>query len=87
MQFDDLMLRYFGTNDMNAIAPGGREAGIDRMRVDFGLERDPAKRFVIWALLAMNDAEPDLSEAFETEAEREAARNLLDLVIMAKGGD
>ncbi|WP_308419912.1 hypothetical protein [Croceicoccus pelagius] len=55
------------------------------MRVDFGLERDPAKRFVIWVLLAMNGAEPDLDVAFEDEAEREAARNLLDLVMSARG--
>ncbi|RVQ67011.1 hypothetical protein EKN06_08705 [Croceicoccus ponticola] len=84
MQFDDLLLRFFGTTDMDAIAPAAREAGVERMRVEFGLERDPAKRFVIWALLAMNDAEPDLDIAFENEAEREAARNPLDLVISAR---
>ena len=84
MQFDDLLLRYFGTTDMTAITPPAREAGVERMRVDFGLERDPAKRFVIWVLLAMNGAEPDLDKAFENEAEREAARNLLDLVMSAR---
>ncbi|GGD40209.1 hypothetical protein [Croceicoccus pelagius] len=85
MQFDDLLLRYFGTTDLAAVAPSAREAGVERMRVDFGLERDPAKRFVIWVLLAMNGAEPDLDVAFEDEAEREAARNLLDLVMSARG--
>lgn len=81
MQFDDLMLRYFGSTDIEEIPATARVAAVERMRVDFGLARDPAHRFVLWALLAMNDAAPDISEAFDNEAEREAARNLLDLII------
>ncbi|WP_066557425.1 hypothetical protein [Croceicoccus bisphenolivorans] len=86
MQFDDLLLRYFGTTDMDAITPAVREAGIEKMRVDLGLERDEAKRFAIWSLLAMNDAAPDIDVTFKDKGEQEAARNLLDLVIAAKGG-
>lgn len=80
MQFDDLMRRYYGTIEMADIPVAAREAAVDRMRVDFGLEKDPNRRFVLWAFMAMHDAEPDISDAFKVEAEREAARNLLDLV-------
>lgn len=80
MQFDDLLLRYFGTADPSRVDPLARDAAIERMQVDFGLSRDPAHRFALWSLLAMHDAEPDISDAFDSEAEREAARNLLDLV-------
>lgn len=80
MQFDDLLRRYYGTTDIAAIAPAAREAAVERMRVDFGLEKDPNRRFVLWAFMAMQDAEPDISDAFKDEAEQEAARNLLELV-------
>ncbi len=80
MQFDDLVRRYYGTTDMAEIPSAARDAAVERMRVDFGLEKDANRRFVLWAFMAMHDAEPDISDAFANEAEREAARNLLDLV-------
>jgi hypothetical protein len=79
MNFDDQLRRYFGTADFGAITPAALEAGIDRMKVDFGLEKDRDCRFALWALLYMLDAAPDLDVAFEREVDREAARNLMDL--------
>ena len=80
MDFDDQLRRYFGTADLAAIEPGALAAGIDRMKVDLGLEKDPGRRFALWALLAMLGEAPDLDVAFKDEAGREAARNFLDLV-------
>lgn len=80
MDFDDQLRRYFGTADLAAVAPGALAAGIDRMKVDLGLEKDPGRRFALWALLAMLGEAPDLDVAFKDEAGREAARNFLDLV-------
>lgn len=79
MDFDDQLRRYFGTADLNAIAPAALEAGIERMQVDLGLEQDSGRRFAIWTLLHMLGGAPDLDVAFANEAEREAARNLMDL--------
>ena len=79
MQLDDQFLRYFGTADLDAVAPGALAAGIERMKVDLGLERDPSRRFALWAVLAMLGASPDLETVFEDPAEREAARSFLDL--------
>ena len=80
MDFDDQLRRYFGTADLAAVAPGALTAGIDRMKVDLGLEKDSGRRFALWALLAMLGEAPDLDVAFKDEAGREAARNFLDLV-------
>ena len=79
MDFADQIRRYFGTEDIAAIEPGAAAAGIERMRVDFGLEKDRARRFALWALLNAFGEAPDLDVAFRDEADREAARNFMDL--------
>lgn len=80
MDLDDQLLRYFGTRDAAAITEGALEAGIDRLRVDFGLEKDRARRFALWTLLYMFGAAPDLDVAFKDEADRESARDLMELM-------
>ena len=83
MDLRDLMQNYFGTRDLAAIDPDATRAGVERMRVDFGLEKDRGRRFALWTLLHMFDAAPDLDVAFEHEEDREAARNLMDLMAKA----
>jgi hypothetical protein len=85
MNLDDQLRRYFGTADLAAIAPAALEAGIERMRVDFGLERDRATRFALWALMHMLGAAPDLEIAFKDERDRDAARSFMDLADRAGG--
>jgi hypothetical protein len=85
MDFDDLLRRYFATSDLAAVAPGAQEAGIDRMLVDFGMERDRGKRCAIWSLLYLLGAAPDLDVAFKDDGDREAARNFMDLTAAAEG--
>lgn len=79
MDFDDQIRRYFGTADIAAVPGEALAAGIERMQVDLGLERDRGRRFALWAILHMLGAAPDLDVAFEDEADREAARNFMDL--------
>jgi hypothetical protein len=80
MDYDDQLRRYFGTADLPSVAPEALAAGLERMRVDFGLERDRGRRFALWALMHMLGAAPDLDIAFSDPADRAAARALLDLV-------
>ena len=90
MQFDDLMRRYFGTDDLGEVTPAAMEAGIERARVDLGLEKDRGLRFALWSLLFMLGAAPDLDVAFKSEEDREAARNFMDLLAaseVAEEGD
>ena len=80
MDLDDLLQRYFGTSDMAAATPSVVEAGLDRLHVDFGLETDRGRRFALWCLMYMLGQAPDLDVAFEDEADRDAARNFMDLL-------
>ena len=85
MDFDDQIRRYFGTSNLSAVTPEALDAGIERMRVDLGLTKDRGERFALWALLHTLGSAPDLDVAFETEADREAARNFMDLIQGAGG--
>jgi len=80
MDLDDLLVRYFGTSDLGEVSPAVRAAGVDRLRVEFGLEHDRGRRFALWALLYMVGEAPDLDVAFKDPADRDAARNLMDLM-------
>ena len=77
---EDLLQRYFGTQDLAEVDPAALPAGVERMRVDFGLERDRGRRFALWTLLYMLDAAPDLDVAFEDPADRDAARTMMDML-------
>ena len=80
MDFDDLLHRYFATTDLAEASPAVQQAGLDRLRVDFGLETDRGRRFALWSLLYLLGQAPDLDVAFKSEEDREAARNLMDLL-------
>lgn len=83
MDLDDLLQRYFGTTNLSQASAAMQEAGIDRLRVDLGLETDRPNRFALWSLLYMLGHAPDLDVAFKHEDDRDAARNLMDLLAAA----
>lgn len=87
MDFDDQLRRYFGTDDLTTIAPTTLETGLDRMRVDLGMEKDRARRFALWSLLYMFGASPDLDVAFNNEDDRNAARDFMDMMAKAQDAD
>lgn len=53
MQFDDQLMRYFASRDLASVSPEALAAGVEHVRVDLGLETDPARRFALWAILFM----------------------------------
>ncbi|MES2174537.1 MAG: hypothetical protein V4523_11395 [Pseudomonadota bacterium] len=79
MHFDDQLQRYFGTTEIDSLPPSAVEAGIERMRVDLGLEQDRGRRFALWSLLFLLGDAPDLDVAFKDAADRDAARNFMEL--------
>ena len=85
MDFDDLLNRYFGTTDLAEASPAVQAAGLDRLRVEFGLETDRGRRFALWSLLYLLGQAPDLDVAFKDEADRDAARDLMDLLDRLEG--
>lgn len=84
MDFEDQLRRYFGTCDLTSLRAEALAAGIERMQVDLGLEKDRSRRFALWTLLHALGAAPDLDVAFKLAEDREAARNFMDL---AASGD
>ena len=85
MNFDDQIRRYFGITNLAAVPPEALNAGIEHMKVDLGLTKDRGERFALWALLHTLGSAPDLDTVFEREADREAARNFIDLIQGASG--
>lgn len=86
MNFDDQLHRYFGVRELEALTPDALAAGIEHMRVDFGLETDGRRRFALWSLMFLLGAAPDLDEAFDDPADRGAARDFMEMMERA-GGD
>ena len=84
MNFDDQLRGYFGTADFSAITPDVLAAGVDRMQVDLGLERDRGRRFALWSMLHMLGGAPDLDVAFKDPADRDAARDFMELMERAE---
>ena len=78
---ENLLLRYFGTIDLAEVKVDAIPPATERMLVDLGMEKDRGKRFALWSLLYMLDAAPDVDVAFKDEADREAARNFMDIAI------
>ena len=85
MDFDDQLRRYFGTADPATLGPDALAEGTERIRVDLGLEHDRNRRFALWALLHILGSAPDLDVTFKDEADREAARNFMDLLAADQG--
>lgn len=79
MDLDDRLREYFGTADLAAIPAPALAAGVERMRVDLGLEKERGRRFALWAVLHMLGAAPDLDIAFKDEADRDAARTFMEM--------
>jgi len=80
MNFDDQLLRYFGTRDLSAVTPASLAGGIERMQVDLGLETDRGRRFALWSVMHLLGAAPALDVAFEDADDRDAARNFMDML-------
>jgi hypothetical protein len=85
MNLHDQIRRYFGISNLAAVSPEALSAGVEHMKVDLGLTKDRGERFALWALLHTLGSAPDLDVVFETESDREAARNFMDLIQGASG--
>jgi hypothetical protein len=83
MDLADLLQRYFGTRELEGIAPAAIPAGVERIRVDLGMATERGPRFALWTLLLVLGDAPDLDVAFTEEDDREAARNLMDMIAAA----
>jgi hypothetical protein len=84
MDFDELLIRFFGTAEIDTLDAARLNEGVNQLQVQFGLEQDDGRRFALWCLMYMLGVAPELDVAFDNEADREAARDFMD---MADGSD
>lgn len=75
MDLDDLLIRYLGTADLEALDRQALADGAERIRVALGTERDGGRRFALWALLHGLGEAPDPATAFKNPAERRTAED------------
>ena len=79
MDLDQLLHHYFGTADPDTLSAAEQDAARERMAIDFGVERDPSRRFALWTLMDAFGSAPPPADAFEKEpALRAAAERYLD---------
>ena len=79
MDFDQLLTRFFGTDDLSTLTPQQVAAGMDRLRLQYGLERDSEQRFMLWCLQYMLGTAPEVEDAFTDEEDRDAAREFIEM--------
>lgn len=75
MDFDQLLIRFFGTADIDGLSPDALVAGLNRLRLQFSMEKDEEARFGLWCLMYMMGVADKPEAAFANEEDREAARD------------
>lgn len=73
MDLDALLLHYFGTDDPDAITDFGFTIGAERLRVDFGTEKEPGRRFALWTLMEVFGLAPTPADAFPKDPDLKRA--------------
>ena len=77
MDLEDLLHHYFA-GDPDVLAPGELARGKEKLAIDFGIERDPGRRFALWTLMDAFGIAPTPADAFEKHPElKRAAENYL----------
>jgi len=78
MDFDDLLVRFFGTTDIDTLPSDRLVKGVELLHLQFGIERDRERRFALWCLMYMLGTAPDPDETFEDEDDRADAHDFME---------
>ena len=73
MELEALLHHFFGTEDPATLTDAGFERGAEKLRIAFGVEREPSRRFALWTLLEALDMAPLPADAFAKEPQLKAA--------------
>ena len=77
MDLDTLLLHYFGAADPADASEAQLAAGLEKLAIDFGVEREPGRRFALWTLMEAFGIAPLPAEAFEDPTLRRAAEDYM----------
>ena len=89
MDLDTLVQHYFGSHDPASLNDTDYERAIERLGIDFGVEREPGRRFALWCLMDAIGVAPLPADAFAKEPKlKAAAEDYLSAVFrMEREGD
>lgn len=73
MDLDALLLHFFETDDPATLTEAEFGLGIERLKIGFGVEREPSRKFALWTLLETLGEAPLPAEAFVKEPKLKAA--------------
>jgi hypothetical protein len=73
MDLETLIHHYFGTDDPGQLSETEFERGLEKLRIGFGTEREPGRRFALWTLMDGLGIAPLPAEAFAKEPQLKAA--------------
>ena len=79
MDYDLLLVRCFGTEDIATLSPEQLVQGVKHLRLQFGMERDSGRRFALWSLMYMLGDAPDLEASFKNPEDRDGARQFMEM--------
>ena len=87
MDLDAISHHFFGTTDIDTLSPEALEAGRERVSLAFGTEREPGRRFALWAVLRATGDAPDPTRSFKDPREQRAAQMYASAIGMAGADD
>lgn len=73
MELDVLIHHFFGVDDPADLTESEFAAGLERLKIGFGTEREPGRKFALWCLLDALDEAPLPAQAFAKEPALKAA--------------
>lgn len=73
MDLDALLTHYFDTDEPGALDDAARARGEERLRIDFGVEQEPSRKFALWVVMEGLGIAPLPAEAFEKQPALKAA--------------
>ena len=73
MDLDGLLQHFFGNDDPSQLTEAEFGSALGQVRIAFGVEREPGRRFALWCLLDALGEAPLPAEAFAKEPALKAA--------------
>ena len=73
MELDTLLAHFFGTDDPSTLTEAEFDRAIEQLRIGFGVEREPGRKFALWCLLEALGTAPRPADAFPKDPKLKAA--------------
>ncbi len=73
MELDALLLHFFGTEDPSELTEAEYGRAIEQLKIGFGVEREPGRKFALWCLMDALKVAPLPANAFAKDPALKAA--------------